>query len=169
VVGLAGERRLVRHAAGLPALPVVFGKPVLGKIPPAIQEGVASAAGVTEEDAHLTVLLLAPHATPWPRHASRMVAAFGDGALVHDQHAILVDQTLGDEPAVFSQERVIVPAALADELLPRPHSSLRPLIGAHQAQRHRLGYPCTGDSCGGYRRRGAPEERRRPRRAARCA
>lgn len=135
---LTGERRVLWNAAGVPALSVVCGKPFLGEVQATVEEGVALPAGVAQEDAGLAEVGLAGGTAPLARRPGRVVAALGDIAPVHDEHAVVFAQRLVHQPPMLGQDGVVVPASFTDELLQRSHAPLRPVVGAQEAQRHGL-------------------------------
>ena len=105
------------HVGFGPAVAVLG--PALRQVQPPVHQGLAPAAGVAEEDAHLAVVDLAEPAAPLPLHAAGGGAALGEAAAVQDQHAVGVADLDGDVAPQLVQDRFVVPLAGADEVLHR--------------------------------------------------
>ena len=107
----------VGHVRGDVALLAPHGivDPVLGQVEVAVEEGVPLGRGVGQEDAELTVLLLAQPAAPLAGHPATVGALFGEGAGVEHEHAVRSRQLLTDVPPQFGHDLLVVPNAAADE------------------------------------------------------
>jgi hypothetical protein len=84
---LGGEGDLLRDGR-LGPLGLVLAPPLPGKVEFAVDQRVALAAGVGEEDADPGILDPARGAAVLPRHPGRVLALLQEPGLVHDEHPI---------------------------------------------------------------------------------
>ncbi len=91
--------------------------PVLGQVQAAVQQGVPLGRGVGQEDAELTVFLLAQPAAPLAGHPTAVGPLLGEGAGVEHDHALRFRQLLAHVPLQFGHDFLVVPDAAADEEL----------------------------------------------------
>ncbi len=112
------ERQIGGPTAAVAAVLIGRGEPFLGHVQPPIGQGIAVLAGITGDDAGLTIRHLAKRPAPLAGHADRLGALFGEVATIDDQHAgVPIAHGVGDQLLVGLQHGSIVPGAEADKLL----------------------------------------------------
>src|SRR5262249_6246908 len=94
--------------------------PILGQVEAAREQGLAVAADVGQEDAHLTVLDLAQAAAPLAGDAARRGPLLGETRAIDDENGVGVADLLLDVAPQLGQDVVVTPAAGADEQLEGP-------------------------------------------------
>ncbi len=112
---LGRERDRLGHAR-LSALVRVIG-PLLGQVERTIEQGVAVAAGVAEEDADLAVLDPPRRARVLPLHPGRLRAFLEKPGLVQHEHRALVAQVRRHIGLQVIPDGISIPVCPAEEVL----------------------------------------------------
>src|SRR5690606_21038448 len=93
-------------------LPAAQGRtPALGQVELAIDQGLAEATGIGQEDANLAVLDSACRPGVLPRNANRMRALLHKAGIVNDQHAIAITKGFPDIVSHYVAQQISRPAA----------------------------------------------------------
>src|SRR5438132_12005426 len=108
-------RHVLRHEAFLASLLVAW--PFLRETQPEVEQGRVVATDIAHKDADLTIVDLAPMATPLAFDAHRMRPAFGKAARIKGDDAIGLAQSTGHLRHQHLDQRAMIPWCDADEFL----------------------------------------------------
>src|SRR3712207_8847324 len=117
----SSRRRHTRYwRAGVQTCALPISPPLPGKVEFAVDQRVALAAGVGEENADLGILDPARGAAVLPRHPGRVLALLQEPGLVHDEHPIWRAEMLEGVVTAQVSCRVLVPQRVAEHPLGAP-------------------------------------------------
>ncbi len=113
--GLCRKLEILRHACLCPPLRVE--RPALGQVELAIDQGLAEATGIGQEDANLAVLDAACRPRVLPRNANRMRALLHKAGIVNDQHTIAITECFPNIVSHYVAQQISRPAAAPKQRL----------------------------------------------------
>jgi len=133
----SGERRLGRELdlvrdAGLPAALLVLG-PRPRQVERAVDQRMAAARSVGEEDRDLGVLDPSRGAGVLPLHPDRLLALLQIAGLVHHQHRARISEGVGDVAAQIIAHRVGVPLRTGQQMLQAVRGQVTAVLGDRPA------------------------------------
>ena len=124
---LGGERDGLRHGGRGAALPVVG--PLLGQIQFTVDQGMALATGIGQENTDLTVLDPSRSPRILARHAGRLGSLLQEPGFVDDQHAVRRPQVLDHITAAQVARLVLVPQDMRQNPLGAPGAAVPDRFG----------------------------------------
>src|SRR3954451_19390806 len=125
--GISGEVDLIRD--GGRGTPVRILAPRLGQVELAVDQGVALAAGLGQEDADLHVLNPTCRAAVLPGHAGGLLALLQEAGFINDEHAIRGAERLDDIVAAQLLGGIGIPQRVAEHALCAPGPCVTDLLG----------------------------------------